>query len=112
MTISINPPNKFVFGSMVVTIGAEDFILQDYSLNRPSEVTELNGSQGQTIAVVAVQKSAEISGTFVKESAKTDPALGAEFTLDGVTYFIISTSESRSNGEFATISFDAREKLT
>ena len=70
--ITINPANKYVFGSKVVTIGTEEFVLQDYSLSRPSEVTELNGSSGETICVVAVQKSAEISGTFVKESAKTD----------------------------------------
>lgn len=110
--VTINPPNKYLFGSKVLSVGTEQFVLQDYSLVRPSEVTELNGSMGETIAIVAVQKSSEISGTFVKESAKTDPALGAEFTLDGTTYFITETSESRSNGEFATLSFSAREKLT
>ena len=109
--VTITPAGKYVFGSKSVTINAVDYVLQDFSITRPSEVTELNGSSGETIAVVAVQKLEELSGTFVKESGKTDPALGDEFDLEGKTYFITETSESRSNGEFATLSFSAREKL-
>ena len=110
--ISITPSNRFIFGSMVVTISGEDFVLQDFSISKPSSITELNGSSGEVIAVVAVQQLEELSGTFVKELSKADPALGDEFVLEGKTYFITETSESRSNGEFATLSFSAREKLT
>ena len=109
--VTITPSGKYVFGSQSVTINAVEYILQDFSITRPSEITELNGSQGETIAVVAVQKLEELSGTFVKESGKADPTLGDEFELEGKTYFITETSESRSNGEFATLSFSAREKL-
>ena len=110
-TVTITPANTYEFGSKVVSISAVDYVLQDFTITRPSEVTELNGSQGETIAVVAVQKLEELSGTFVKETAKADPVIGDEFTLGSKTYFITETSESRSNGEFATISFSAREKL-
>ena len=110
--VSITPSGKYVFGSMVATISGTDYVLQDFSISRPSEITELNGSQGETIAVVSVEKLSELSGTFVKESSKADPSLGDEFVIDGKTYFITETSESRSNGEFATLSFSAREKLT
>ena len=110
--VTITPDGKYVFGSKVVTINAQDYVLQDFTITRPSEVTELNGSQGETIAVVAVQKLEELSGTFVKESTKPDPVLGDEFDLEGKTYFVTETSESRSNGEFATLSFSAREKLS
>jgi len=110
--VSITPSGKYVFGSQSVTINSVDYVLQDFTITRPSEVTELNGSQGETIAVVAVQKLEELSGTFVKELSKADPALGDEFTLENKDYFITETSESRSNGEFATLSFSAREKLS
>jgi|11_taG_2_1085331.scaffolds.fasta_scaffold18753_2 hypothetical protein len=110
--VTITPNGKYVFGSKSVNINAVEYILQDFSITRPAEVTELNGSQGETIAVVAVQKLEELSGTFVKESGKPDPSLGMEFDLEGKTYFITETSESRSNGEFATLSFSAREKLS
>lgn len=109
--ITINPSNKYVFGSKVVTINAQDYVMQDFSINRPSSVTTLQGSFGEEIACVAVQQMEELSGTFVKESAKADPKLGDEFELEGKTFFIIESSESRSNGEFATLSFSAREKL-
>ena len=110
--VSITPSGKYVFGSQSVTINSVDYVLQDFTITRPSEVTELNGSSGETIAVVAVQKLEELSGTFVKELSKADPALGDEFNLEGKDYFITETSESRSNGEFATLSFSAREKLS
>lgn len=110
--VTITPDGKYVFGSKVVTINAQDYVLQDFTITRPSEVTELNGDMGQTIAVVAVQKLEELSGTFVKESSKADPKLGDEFDLEGKTYFVVDTSDSFSNGEFATISFSAREKLS
>ena len=110
--VTITPDGKYVFGSKVVTINAQDYVLQDFTITRPSNITELNGDMGQTIAVVAVQKLEELSGTFVKETNKPDPALGDEFVLEGKTYFCTSVSESRSNGEFATLSFDAREKLS
>ena len=110
--VSITPSGKYVFGSQSVTINAVEYVLQDFTISRPSEVTTLNGSQGEEIAVVAVQRLEELSGTFVKEQSKADPALGDEFAIDGKTYFITETSESRSNGEFATLSFSAREKLS
>ena len=72
----------------------------------------MQGSQGEDIAMVAIQRLEELSGTFVKETAKADPALGDEFDLEGKTYVVVETSESRSNGEFATLSFSAREKLS
>ena len=83
--VSITPSGKYVFGSQSVTINSVDYVLQDFTITRPSEVTELNGSQGETIAVVAVQKLEELSGTFVKELSKADPALGDEFTLETKT---------------------------
>lgn len=109
--IVINPSNTYVFGSQNISIAGISYVLTDFSITRPSEITELKGAQGQTIAVVSIQSLEELSGSFVKEVAKADPSLGDEFTLDGKTYFITETSESRSNGEFATISFSAREKL-
>jgi len=111
-SVTVTPEGKYVFGSQSVSINSESYVLQDFTITRPSEVTELNGSQGETIAVVAVQKLEELSGTFVKEQSKADPVLGDEFTLGSKTYFVTETSESRSNGEFATLSFSAREKLS
>ena len=109
--VTINPAGVYVFGSQTVEINGISYVLQDFTITRPSEITELNGSQGETIAVVAVQKLEEVSGTFVKEQAQADPVLGDEFTIDNKVYWVADTSESRSNGEFATISFSAREKL-
>ena len=71
--VSITPSGKYVFGSQSVTINSVDYVLQDFTITRPSEVTELNGSQGETIAVAAVQKLEELSGTFVKEVKQSRP---------------------------------------
>jgi hypothetical protein len=110
--VTITPSGTFVYGSTSVTIGSTSYVLQDFTVNKPSNVSELQGSQGETIAVVSVEGLREISGTFVKEQSKPDPELGDQFTVDGVTYFVSSTSESRSNGEFATLSFEGKEVLS
>lgn len=93
--VSITPSGVFVFGSKTVEINGVSYVLQDFTVSKPSNVSELQGSQGETIAVVAVEALGQISGTFVKEQNKPDPALGDQFTLDGVTYFVTETSESR-----------------
>ena len=112
MTVTITPSNRFIFGSKVITLAGNEYVLQDFTITRPSSVTELNGDMGQTIAVVSVTKLEELSGTFVKELSKPDPAVGDEFNLEGKDFFIVQVQETRANGEFATLSFEAKEKLS
>lgn len=112
LNITHQPAGVYEFGSKTVEINGNQYILQDFSISRPSNIVELEGSQGEVIACVSVQKLEELSGSFVKETAKPDPALGDTFTLEGKEYFLVETSESRSNGSFAIISFSAREVIS
>jgi hypothetical protein len=98
------------FGGISVDAGGGSVLLQDFTISEGTNVVELEGDEGQVIAQAFVQRPREMSGTAVSDGSGTF-SRGNEFSYDGGTWLVIETSQSRSNGSFATQGFTAREKI-
>lgn len=110
--------NNYSFGGLVTTINGNDYLFQEISVSEGTNVIELEGSQGEVISQVFVQRPKEASGTAVVENDMPLLKQGDEFSFQihaqdssDTTFLVTETSISKSNGAFTTQSFSARAKL-
>ncbi len=102
--------NNQEFGGISVDAGGGSVLLQDFTISDGTNVVELEGDQGQVIAQAFVQRPKEMTGTAVSDGSGTFTR-GNEFDYNGTTFIVTETSQSRSNGSFATQGFTARQKI-
>lgn len=98
------------FGGVSVNAGGGDMLLQDFTISNGTNVVELEGAEGEVIAQAFIARPEEMSGTAVSDGNGSFTR-GDEFSYDGKTWIVTETSQSRSNGSFATQSFTARTKI-
>jgi hypothetical protein len=109
---------NYSFGGLVVAINGNDYIMQDISVSKGTNVVDLEGSDGSIISQVFVSRPNEASGTAVVENNKPLLTRGDEFSFTihatdpaPTAFLITETSVTKSNGSFSTQSFSARERL-
>lgn len=98
------------FGGVSVDAGGGIMLLQDFTISNGTNVVELEGDEGQVIAQAFIERPEEMSGTAVSDGTGNFTR-GDDFLYDSKTWIITETSQSRSNGSFATQSFTARTKI-
>ena len=98
------------FGGVSVDAGGGNMLLQDFTISNGTNVVELEGAEGEVIAQAFIARPKEMTGTAVSDGTGTF-SRGSTFGYEGDTWIVTETSQSRSNGSFATQSFTARTQI-
>ena len=112
---SISPDGNAVFGSEIITIGAETYVAESIDCSFPVDVVTLQNEQGSDNNNIYISRSIEGSASIQIANSQALPTRGDSFDLDvdstTYTFLITESSISRSNTDFAKVSISFRQRL-
>jgi hypothetical protein len=112
---NISPDGNALFGSEVLTIGAETYIAESLDVQFPVDVVTMQDENGNDNNNVYISRSVEGSATIQIGTGQDIPTRGDSFALTvdstSYTFLITESSISRSNSDFSKVSISFRERL-
>jgi hypothetical protein len=111
MAYTFDDSNSIPKGMTSLTISTDTYIAEDFNLDEPTNITDIQDQDGNTIG--GFGSSGTITGTAtvqVPASEGTVVVRGVEFTHDSVSYIVTSVGKSKRIGEVNKYSLAFRKK--